>query len=223
MNVDLKNVPCEICEGTGKTYLEHPDGSLSEQPCPYCQGRKDSTWLAERYRARQDHKQQMKVAICVYFGLLLLTNGIHAWGLQAPSPYMFLVHVGAWLVGFAGLAWWYINPKKGNKARRPHPLTTDREKLMGGALLGGVLLKHEWDVHERNVEADLDRHIAQYGMPPERYSQQSQPTFVDYRNSPQHQAQQDRFAANRQAEVARRAAWNANAQQQANRRRFTSP
>jgi hypothetical protein len=147
MNVDLKTVPCEICQGTGTTYLEHEDGSLSEQPCPYCKGRKDSTWLAERHRARRDGQKLMKVGICAYFGFLLLTNGIHAWGLQAPSPYMFLVHVAFWLVGFVGLAWWYITPKPRKKTPQQisrERFTSDKEKLFGAAYLGGALLKAEW-------------------------------------------------------------------------------
>jgi len=150
MTVDLKDVPCEVCRGTGKTYLEHADGSLSEQVCPYCHGRKDTTWLAERYRARQDHKRLVKLGILAYLAFLLLTNGIHAWGLQAPSPYMFLAHVGAWLVGIAGLVWWYTHPKaKPGKARKPNPLTTDQEKLFGAALMGGALLKADWKRHHR--------------------------------------------------------------------------
>ena len=50
---NLNDVPCNVCRGTGKTYLEHDDGSLSEQSCPYCKGAKNTVWVKERVRHGQ--------------------------------------------------------------------------------------------------------------------------------------------------------------------------
>jgi hypothetical protein len=105
-------------------------------------------------------------------------------------------------------------------------MTTNRERIMGAAaVIGGAFLLTE---HEhRRLDADLDRHIAQspygYNAPPPLGPGSFGNQVAAYQGSPAHQRQQDRFLQARWDEVNRRAQWNANAQQQADRRRYTSP
>ena len=144
---------CPVCRGTGSTYLEHPDGSLAEQPCPYCKGRKDQTWVPEFHQARANRQTKTrhrgKLLIAAFLFLLWETRG---W-LGGVSEMLSLLWIAMFIGGLVGLGWWYAHPKPGSgKAappRKPDPMTTPEEKLMGGALLGGAFLKHEWEQFRR--------------------------------------------------------------------------
>lgn len=158
MTTDLTTVPCNICRGSGKTYLEHTDGSLSEQPCPYCKGRKHSTWVQERTAQRRSAIGVGKVLISAYMVLLVVTNGLPFWSL-APSANngLFALHIVAWVVGLCGLVWWFTHPKPKPK-KKANPLTTDRERLMGAAVMGGVLLKSEIQQHHQGGQQQGQQH-----------------------------------------------------------------
>jgi hypothetical protein len=117
-------IPCQVCRGTGKTYVEHEDGSLSEIECRYCKGRKDSTWVDERFWARQGHNRWKKAAVVVYFLLLLETNGLNFWSLSGDGPaWGFALHIAAWFVGFLGLYWWVGNTRARKHRKQASPRT----------------------------------------------------------------------------------------------------
>lgn len=148
-------INCAVCRGTGKGYIEHPDGTLTEIACTYCHGRQDDTWVADHRRRSWNRLTKFKLGIGVYMALLVLTNGIPAWSVNGDGPpAAFVLHCLAWLIGLAGCYWWLINRKV--KAPRPSKhapgFTDDREVLMGGAFLGGALLKTKWDsTHHHGV------------------------------------------------------------------------
>src|SRR5882672_7075018 len=168
MRVDPKQV-CEVCRGTGKSYVEHPDGTLTEVVCGYCKGRKDSTWVEERFWAREYTEGTVKGLIVCYFVALVITNGLPFWSLAGDGPpAMFVLHCLAWFVGIAGLVWWFCNPaakRKAKAAKHAPGFTEPREQIMGAVLMGGALLKHEWD---RN-------HHHQAAFPPVPSAPQQQP------------------------------------------------
>jgi hypothetical protein len=136
------NQVCEVCRGTGHSYVEHPDGTLTEIECQYCHGLKDSSWVLDKAKAREHAKGMVKVCIVAYLVFLWLSNGV--WG---GSDLMFLAHCLAWLTGIGALVWWSLNRKpKAPKASKHAPgFTEPREQVMGATFLGGVLLKSKWD------------------------------------------------------------------------------
>lgn len=140
---------CEVCRGTGKSYLEHPDGSLTEVVCGYCKGRKDSTWVKERFQKREHNKTTGKWLVAAYFAFLIFSNGWPFWSVSGDGPaVLFALHCLFWLGGFAAFTWVLVSPKLNRKPRvRKHApgFTEPREKLMGGAFVGGALLKGKWD------------------------------------------------------------------------------
>jgi hypothetical protein len=208
---NLDEVNCQVCRGTGMIYEEHADGSLSEQVCPYCKGAKNSLWIKERF---DNHFLKIDIAkMCIWFygsflGFSMTKPMLAFW---TASEGIKIIHFGMWLVLLVGLVWINRNPspKKKKKTRRHDPLTTDRERLMGAAVLGGALLKHEHEQKQKNMEADLDRHIAQYGIRQARQAPAQSSNLAD-----QWQAanplcvRQMNHRATWAAEQARRDAWN---------------
>lgn len=157
MRVDPKQ-GCEVCRGTGKGYVEHPDGTLTEIVCQYCHGRKDSTWVEERFWANEHKEHLVKAGIVVWFVALVVTNGLPFWSLAGDGGSgMFLLHTAAWFLGIGGLVWWFCTPaakKAKTKPPRHAPgFTEDQEKLAGAVFLGGALLKGKWDQAHKNDRA----------------------------------------------------------------------
>lgn len=139
--MSLETKPCRVCNGTGKTYLEHPDGALSEEVCPYCHGRANSVWVRERGEAKVARTYLVKMGICFYGGLI-------AWPIPiwTADTQLKVIHFVLWLVLFVGFAWIYVHPSP-KKARRrgPNPLTTDRERWAATGLAAGAFIKHDLD------------------------------------------------------------------------------
>jgi hypothetical protein len=212
---NLDTVRCQVCRATGMLYQEHADGSLSEQVCPYCKGAKNSVWIKERFDDHFLKIDALKTLIWGYGAFLFWTDGypvrslrMSFWTSSAGAKYF---HFGLFLVLFAGLVWMYLNPspKKRKKVRGPNPLTTDKEKLLGAAVLGGALLKHEHEHKQKNLEADLDRHIAQYGIPqPRQAPLQSTNLAGQWQAANPLWVRQMNHRATWAAEQARRDAWN---------------
>ena len=158
--------PCRICRGTGHTFLEHEDGSLSEQVCPYCKGRKDSTWVAERKDTREIKRLSVKAGICFYLVALIATNGLTFWniGNTMANPDMIVLHIAVWLLFIVGCGWWYTHPepsKKKAKAKRQHApgFSDDKEAILGAIVVGGAVLKAEHTAHQKALNAKLDHII----------------------------------------------------------------
>jgi hypothetical protein len=138
---------CQVCNGTGHTYLEHPDGTLSEEVCAYCHGRKNLTWWTEREMGYQSRIGGIKGMIWGYGALLVLTAHGSIWRHDYALKW---VHFALFVVLLAGLVWVYVHPKPSKSTRRgPNPLTTDRERFMGTAAVGGALFKAKWDTSRR--------------------------------------------------------------------------
>lgn len=147
---DLDQLSCRICRGTGTTYEEHPDGSLSEHACPYCKGTADSVWVKERFDVRTNKVSNFKLGIAGYAIALGATNLMHVW---TASPGLKVVHFMMWIALVVALIWGWLHPAPRKRKRRaPHPLTTDREKLMGAAVLGGLYLKGQYDHNHRHQQ-----------------------------------------------------------------------
>jgi hypothetical protein len=139
----LEALECQVCNGSGKTYLEHPDGSLSEEVCAYCHGSKDSMWWEEREMRHQGRIDARKTLVWFYVCLVGMTFSQSLWRHDAALKW---VHAAVCLVAVVGLLWVFAHPKPSRKApRQPNPLTTDREKLMGAGVVGAAWLKTEVD------------------------------------------------------------------------------
>ena len=66
---------------------------------------------------------------------------------------MKFAHFGLFLVLMIGFGWIFVHPKpRGRPRRKPNPLTTDRERIMGGVVLGGALLKAQHDQRVRQQQ-----------------------------------------------------------------------
>jgi hypothetical protein len=134
---------CPVCTGSGTTYLEHDDGSLSQQPCPFCKGRKDAAWVAQAQRTRAQQVMARRVA----FRLPVLVIYLIGLGVMAGRvPVGFLVF---WGIGAVGIAMWVFSKPKPAKVRRPDPMTTDHERLVSGVLLTGLALK-AWEMEHQH-------------------------------------------------------------------------
>ena len=142
-------IPCTICQGTGKAYVEHPDGTLTETECGYCKGTGNSAWVDQRVWSHQYTNHVAKVGIVAYLVLLLAPIVINFLSVSVDGPpWAFAMRCLAWGLGIFGLFWIYMNPKARKHRRAPKHapgFTEDRERLAGGAFLGGVLLKGKWD------------------------------------------------------------------------------
>jgi hypothetical protein len=156
---NLKELYCYVCKGTGKMYLEHADGTLSEQTCTYCRGAKNSVWIKNRFDAKQLGYDLVKLGIAAYMIVLGLTFKLPVWARTSGAKWFHFVLIAILAVG---LVWMYLHPSPSKRrqkrlAKGPNPLTTDREKLIAGAVVAGAVVKHEWQKHERK----LDRIVAQ--------------------------------------------------------------
>jgi hypothetical protein len=136
---------CMVCRGRGTTYLEHADGSpASEEVCPYCHGRKVGTWVRERHEVRLNRTRTIKALIWSYGAALILTftgQPFHAF--WTSTMHIKVLHFLLFIVFVGGLVWIYEHPTRVKKARKPNPMTTNREKFMAGGLIGAAALKHE--------------------------------------------------------------------------------
>jgi hypothetical protein len=133
--------PCNVCRGTGKTFLQHEDGSLSEDVCPYCHGRGDAVWVHEHRVERRTRLATAKGYIWGATGLYVLTIG---WPLWRHSFGLKWVHGLMALAILVALVWVFMHPSGKPKRRGPNPLTSDRERWMGAAVMGGAMLKGQW-------------------------------------------------------------------------------
>src|SRR5438034_11830010 len=95
---------CGVCRGTGHTYVEHDDGTLSQAPCPYCRGRKTNVWVPERAQEADKRLGARKGMIAAFVGFLFLTNGWEPWGLTntTANTWLYLFHIGLWFLGIVG-------------------------------------------------------------------------------------------------------------------------
>lgn len=156
---------CEVCRGTGRSFIEDANGTLTEIECQYCHGRKDSTWVAERAQVRQvaerNHRWGLKAGILAYWGFLYLTRNWSWWHLGGNGPDLAqLVQVAFWLVGFALIVVWFVNPAPAPpKTRRPDHFTTDHERNVATAWMAGIALKGVYDRHRHQTEQRLDQII----------------------------------------------------------------
>src|SRR5215831_14851411 len=116
MDEGLKTDPCGVCRGTGHTYLEHADGSLSEEVCPYCHGAQNSTWRHDAWAGRNSRTAGIKVVIWSYLGLYLLSFGGHVW---AHSAGFKLAHILLALPILVGLVWIWVHPGPRRRPKRP--------------------------------------------------------------------------------------------------------
>lgn len=144
---NLDTLYCIVCRGTGTVFEEHADGSLSEQPCPYCHGSKNSTWVKDRYEHRLGWTYALKALICAYWAVVWLV-------IDPMGQHNIMIPVTAWAIGIVGGVWMWVHPspskRRQRKARRgPDPMTTDKERLLGAAVIGGALLyadlQARWD------------------------------------------------------------------------------
>jgi hypothetical protein len=152
-----------VCRGSGTTLLEHEGGGLSEKTCPYCKGRKTSTWVAEREKSRTGVEGWIKGGITFYLCMLIYSNGWNWWSVSGTGPpAAFVLHCLCWLVAISGLIWWYLHPhpktarrrarKQQEKLARAHApgFTSDQEKVMGAALIAGAAyMAHRRSHHPR--------------------------------------------------------------------------
>jgi hypothetical protein len=149
-------------------YLEHQDGTLSEQTCTYCRGAKNSVWIRDRYQHHFDKLALIKAAIW-FFGTFLFAT-MRMSSLWAASPGIKVAHFLMFIAWGIGLIWIYVNPHPSTKKRRqPNPLTTDREKLFAGAVAAEFAVKHAWEKHNQKLDriaSQQDQIIRQQQLPP---------------------------------------------------------
>lgn len=152
---DLSGHPCEICRGTGKMHVEDNQGRpLQEIRCSYCKGTANLEWQVERAEHRYYARGLKKLAILGYWGFIWLTDSWHPWALSNTlgNPYPIVAHLAFYLFGVYLLVWWLMHrpaPKVRKRALAHAPgFNEPKEMLMGGALLAGAALKHEWDEHK---------------------------------------------------------------------------
>ena len=158
MDPGLKTEACGVCRGTGTTYLEHPDGSLSEEVCPYCHGAKNNVWRFDAEMGRNSRIVGLKGIIWGYSALYVLTWYGKVWRHDYTLKW---VHAVLFLVAVVGLLWAYGHPAPRRRPKRPpNPLTTDQERLLGAAVIGGAMLKAHHDTRVRRQNAQLNQ-IAQ--------------------------------------------------------------
>jgi hypothetical protein len=141
-------VICYICRGTGKIYLEHADGSLSEQVCEFCGGAKNSAWIREGSDRRESVLEWKKIFLGLFSAAVLFSFSpvVHQQHFWTASPGIKIVHFVLLVLTAIALYWDFCHPspKKYKKPRRgPNPLTTDHEKLMAGVVVGGAVVKAE--------------------------------------------------------------------------------
>ena len=152
MATNLDKVNCQVCRGTRKLYVEHPDGSLSEEVCTYCNGAGNSVWVKDHFVTEQSRAEWGKILIAAYFGFICWTEtqGHAMTTFWTASPGIKIVHFLLWVLIVPCFLWWRSHPKAKTRTRArrgPNPLTTDRERIMGGVVMGGAVLKAEYGKH----------------------------------------------------------------------------
>ena len=143
---NLARMYCQVCNGTGAVYQEHADGTLSEHVCPYCQGARNSTWVRQKFDANASRTKVIKRCVWGY--------GIFIFLMLSPKHIPGYIVALAWLVFLIGLVWVWLHPSPSKRRQKrlrrgPDPMTTNKERLMGGAVLGGAVLKGAWEQQRR--------------------------------------------------------------------------
>lgn len=144
-DASLANAPCTVCRGTGITYLEHADGSLSEKVCPACRGEKNQEWRHDHWEGFQFRRGIPRLIF--RSGLIVL------WGVLCIPRLEASHNVALWIflcIGGLGLVIHACDSfKVPKKKTRRDPLTTETQKNMIGGLGAATVLKMEWDEHRK--------------------------------------------------------------------------
>lgn len=163
---DNPNQPCEICLGRGWVELEDASGAPTQRvECPYCKGRKNSLWVAERRHARTHNYNANRL---IYKGALFFATGLmwqtrHAWPYynadSTASAWILLAHWALWILIALGWLVLFMHPERNKKTRRTRHapgFTTNRERTWLTGLGAGIALKGEIGSQIKKMERGKD-------------------------------------------------------------------
>ena len=156
MTANWENIECQPCRGRGVVLVEDAQGlPTHEVVCPYCGGRQDSSWVAER-RHREGVRKAVHRRLAWLAGILVvLYNLLPRTALVAGLfAMLWLPMIWAWIVAPTALLFRAPRIFKGHAPG----FTDDREVAALGLFAAALALKGEWDAHHHHHQAQgLDR------------------------------------------------------------------